>query len=252
MNKLLPYNYVMDRTASSMDIQASYGQALDVLQSTCIADKNVVHPRFTKSNGSEIYRPTSFKEIIELELNDFETQYDVADGHKRSIDERLTLFKLSHNSCTAIVNKKKSTEFMIIPISKQLIELKKDFNHPLINVNYETLKKSVDGVVLDSSKGQYNMDVDKDVSIGLWSPLLDGDNVLSKEHADVVYTHFKNGRGFYVYKNTVQDEFRALYVRPVGYRFDSFDVDPFSLDGEVRFLIITPQKEISRKTQVKS
>ena len=147
--------------------------------------------------------PKMFKENIEARV----TAYENGDRE---------LFNIWLDSCTAVVNKKRSTKFKIVPKSKDLITIPENFNGACLPVAYAGVKN---GIGLDSSKGKYNQPLSEGeplVHKG-WLAAVE-DKSLLKAYHNIIFKGFKQERamGFYVRENTPKDELRALFVGGLG------------------------------------
>src|SRR3989344_2464139 len=158
-----------------------------------------------------IYRPLTFKETIEAKVKDYEILTN-PDGSERTPEERLRLFNTWLDSSTGIAFKKGSTLFKIINECNELITIDSAFNEAYLPVDYSKLQ----GNELDSSKGTYNKGLTKEQVIEheSWIAALQGDKSLLKNYADIVFNIKKENElmGFYVAKNTKEDQLRALCV----------------------------------------
>ncbi len=67
-----------------LPVQDTYGLAVKALREACIDVSDSPHPTFIKDDGSDIYRPLTFKEIIRARVDDFNTSV-AENGEKRSI-----------------------------------------------------------------------------------------------------------------------------------------------------------------------
>ena len=154
---------------------------------------------------SGVVRPNTLKENIEARVIDYNT------------NQSLGLFDNWFDSCTGVAYQKKSTKFKIIPECEQLINIDKNFNDYFLPINFSDLK---DGKLLDSSKGKYNSLLgEAEVSNHPgWLAAVEEDKHLLKEYAEIVFSKLKEkystdkGMGFYVRKETDQDQLRALFV----------------------------------------
>ncbi len=191
----------------------TYAKGVHALREACEAEGTSVHPTFTRDDGSQIYRPLTFKEDIEAKVDDYETLRN-PDGSERTKEERLKLFSRWLDSCTGIANKKKSTKFKVVPVCKELVLIDKNFNQHFLPVYYE----SVDGVELDSKKGKYNQPLPEEKDFlenAGWREGAENDLTLLKNYHKIV-TFEKPGSeyllGFYAREKTDSDQLRALYV----------------------------------------
>ncbi len=168
------------------------------LREACIAENNKVHPKFKLDDGSEIYRPLTFKETLEARL------------------QQKDLFNKWNDTCTSITYKANSTQFKITPISKQLITINKNFAREFLPANYN----SVQGTELDSTQDKYNelLLFDEVPEHQGWLEAAEGDKQLLKKTAEKVWETKKLSKskdkamGFRITQNPTQDQLRALFV----------------------------------------
>ncbi len=191
-----------------------YAEGLHALRNTCDADSMCPHPTFVLDDGSNIYRPLTFRETIEARVNSYE--------QNKPREERLVLFKRWNDSCTAAAYKQGTTAFTLVPISKDLIILAEDFNEGYLPVPYSSLEGK--GVELDSTADVYNtaLDRDKIPDHRGWRAALEDDIILLTTYRDIVFEELKErsktktmpekAMGFWIRQNTPTDELRALFV----------------------------------------
>ena len=145
-------------------------------------------------------QPKTFKENIEARVIAYEN------GDRELFDTRPI------NSCTAVVNKELSTEFKIVPKSKDLITISEHFNDAYLPVTYADVKN---GIELDFSKGKYNQLLPEGEPLENpgWIESVDNRSLLKAYH-DIIFKGFKKERamGFYVRQNTDENELRILFV----------------------------------------
>ena len=221
-----------------------YAKTVHKLQNALKNSSNAVHPLFTMSNNSKIYRPLSFKENIEARINDYETKTN-PDGVARSDEERTKLFKQYLDSCTGFAYKSKSTKFKINSICEELIIIDKDFNDSFKAVNYSSFK----GKEFDSSKGVYNSLLSKSefTDHEVYRFLYNNDTNLMSAYWTIVHSlkTQDNLMGLWVRQNTDKDELRALYVNYLGNYSSAFGNG--NLSNDARFLLVAPQKILHKK-----
>jgi hypothetical protein len=150
------------------------------------------------------------------------------------------------DSTTGIAHKKHSTEFKIIPSSKDLRNIPKDFSKSFINCNYGSL----DGITLDSKNGSYNQGLTKPdfLKHPAWNETL-GSNLV-KKLGNKVYAILGEDRkimGFYVRENTNEDQLSSLCLRGLVDGCGAGGWDCLYYDG--RFLRVAQRGAEGAKTQ---
>lgn len=202
-----------------MPVRATYVLGVHALQRACERDHSTVHPQFTLDDGSQIYRPLTFRENIEARVQDYETLHTLH-GRKRTLQERLRLFNHWQDSCTGIATKAESTKFKIIPICKELITIPKDFEGGYVSTPYRKLEPAE----LDIKKGRYRQPLTKAQVLELpgWQAAVEHDTSLLSAFTAIIFAELKRlyqrdtGMGFYVEQNTKEDKLRALLVYYLG------------------------------------
>ncbi len=171
-----------------------------------------------QTNGVEYIRPLSVKEILQARLECFNTEKDDG-GKKRTLDERLALFDQWFATSTGIVYRAGTDKFKIDSVSKEIVSLDQAFNERFLAVDYN----QISGIELDSTQ-HYNEELSKSQieNHSGWQALVEGDLVLLKQYRDTVFKLLKQraqnkkmperAMGFYVRKNTPEDELGALFV----------------------------------------
>ena len=213
---------------TQLDITPTYAEGIKQLQIGADMTRNLdpLH-NFTKQDGSPIYRPLTFMENLQARVECYNTLKN-PDDTTRTKEERLRLFNHRQNSCTGITYKKESTKFKINPLEQGLIEIPKGFNEPFLQVDYEAAA----GEELDPDDGTYNTLLTKPQALEHPAWILsvgdtnDGRKLL-KEHAEIVYTELSQRQkkpiediramGFWLRRNIIQDQLRALFVDNLGY-----------------------------------
>ncbi len=209
-----------------------YPICLDDLVRQCLADPNSLQPKFGLASGKEVYRPFTFRENLLARIHQFSQQ------------NQQGLFNVYLDSCTGIVYRRNSTKFKIIPICKKLIELKSNFRGDFVRLSdgeYNVLEYPE----LDSTRGKYNQRLSKSEMLKhpAWNASVEtvqyGGGYL-KEYADIVFDSFgkSEASAFYVRKNTLDNELRALCVGRIG--FDSLANGGSDLGDNARFLRVSP------------
>ncbi len=216
----------------------TYAKGVHALRTKCEKENDCPHPMFVQDDGSKIYRPLTFKENIEVRVNDFNTLYNF-DGKERKKRERLRLFTRRWlDSCTGIAYKKGTTKFKLVPVSKDLITLSKGFNNAYVDINYDT----IDGIELDRKDGIYDrlLTLSQVENHPAWLAAVDGDTHLLKAYGDIVFANVKQDTvmGFYTLQNTPQDQLRALLVHDLD--SDSRAYGSYNLGDNGSFLLVAP------------
>jgi len=167
------------------------------------------HP-IHRVDGQWVVRPLTFKENLEARLWMYKNAGE---------EEKKLLFDSSWtDSCTAVVYNGGTTKFKIIPISEHLIGLEKDFNEPLLAVDYND-PAFAGAVELDSKDARYNSRLKKEevLTHPAWLAAAQDADLLV-EYADVVFYEIKKrsskdlGMDFRVCENPEESQLRALFV----------------------------------------
>jgi len=187
-----------------------YAVAVHKLRKSLADAPSDIHPKFTISAGTHIFRPLTFKENIEARINDYETKNP--DGSARTDAERQKLFKVYLDSCTGIAYKAGATKFKIAPICPELINIDKSFNSEFKPVDYATFT----GKEFDSSQDIYNSLLTETQFLNhkAYKFLYEEDANLMKAYWKIVHTLKPQDTlmGLWARKNTDADELRVLCV----------------------------------------
>ena len=225
--KSLEFKYVL------MDKQHKYAQGVKALIESC--ESNNFHPKFTKSDGSTIYRSLTFNENSEARVNDYESY---------AVNKKLDLFNKWLDSCTGVAYKAGSNKFKIIPECSELITIDPPFSNYYISVNYDNL----DGKELDLMKGRYGQLLTKEevLSHPAWNAAVEHDRYLLKAYTDIVFYELKekydrkNGMSFWIRSQPENDELRALFI---DYLDDYSNANGnYDLNNRDSFFLLTKQK----------
>ena len=188
----------------------TYGEGVEALINSCLADPSNAQFMFTQDDGSKIIRPLTFEENIRARVDDYETLFD-ENNNERDLQERTRLFKTWLDSCTGIAYKAKTTKFKIITECSELINIASNFNEYYLPINYD----SINGIELDSSQGVYNklLTPEQILEHPAWNTVVK-DKSLLKTYRDIVFklNPGYERMGFWVKQNTAKDELRALFV----------------------------------------
>ena len=192
---------------------ATYAQGLHALRNACQADVNSVHPTFTLDDGSNIYRPLTFKEDITARVTDYNTLHN-PDGSERTLQERLKLFTERWlDSCTGIAYQKGTGKFKVVLQSKELITLPEGFNSLYFPITYNDMA----GMELDRTSATYNALLNKNQvkTHPAWRAAVEEDVTLLREYRDIVFAAKDNpetAMGFWLRTDIPEDQLRALFV----------------------------------------
>ncbi|MBI1968914.1 hypothetical protein HYS49_03310 [Candidatus Woesearchaeota archaeon] len=227
---------------------STYANGVQALRNACAREPNSPHPTFTRADGTEIYRPLTFKEDLRARVDDFNTFHD-ASGAERSIDDRLRLFDCWLDSCTGTAYEAGTDRMKIIPVCEPLITIAPDFTGSFLNVLYASLE----GPEIDRSKHPHSQWLEKSKLIDdpYWLAAVEEDKPLLREYADIVYAQLlekysrTTGMGFFSRAKTNTDELRALFVLDLDN--DSVAFGYLNLDGSGSFLRVA-QSSSARKT----
>jgi len=155
MDKTVFGKVILGDKVFSLDIAPTYGQAVDNLRSKRVTEENNTNPVYVKKDGSKIYRPLTLKEHAEWAVENYDTKTNNETGERRSYEERIALFQFPFvDTCTAIISKKDSTKFIVVPECEEAIDIPKDFSGRFKPVEYDSFKGL--GNEYDSSKGAFN------------------------------------------------------------------------------------------------
>jgi len=205
----------------------TYALGVHALREQCEKENNQNHP---KHNG--IYIPLTFKETIEARVNEYNK------GNKELFNNWLS-------TSSGIVYKANSTKFKIIPLSKKLVNIDKDFNDDFISVDYSSFKEQE----LDFSKGKYDKSLTQDEVLEhkAWNAMLEEDKTLLKAYTDIIFKGFNKDKAMGVYKhdNPRKDQLRALHVVNIGN--NSSANGSINLSDGARFLRVAPSATRAKK-----
>jgi hypothetical protein len=214
----------------------SYGQALHTLREQASEPHPlVVHSR----EGTAKARPLTFKETIEARVQDYNKKKHLPE--EEGTHPKLELLNIWLDTCTGIAYKAGTTQFTIIPVSRHLLEVNKDFNEASIttDIHFERFLSERSDKVLDSTQGKYNEPLTPEEVLKNpgWLAGVEGDTDLLRAYRDIVFAELGNpdkAMSFYVLQNTHEDEVRALVVCNLNYDSDAGG-DSY-LDDDARFL----------------
>ena len=213
-----------------MQRMPTYAQGVHALRNDCIAVNNPIHPQYTLSDGSKIYRPLTFKETIEGRVNDYESHKDT--------EERLLLFQRWNDSCTGIAYKARTKKFKIIHECQNFITVPEGFNQHFLPITYDLLGS----IELQSDRGKYNQHLTKNevVHHQAWLTAVENDAALLKAYSDIVFAELKQdaAMAFVVRQDTEQDELRALLVNNLFNNSNAYG--NLDLDSDGSFLRVAP------------
>ena len=215
----------------------TYAKGVDALKTQLQNTPSSLHPQFTLPNGSNIYRPLTFKENIEARITEYNREKNI-DGSKRTDAQKLELFNTWIDSCTGIAYKKKTKLFKINPVCNELINIPEDFNSNFLSTDYSKFS----GIELYSSTGTYNqnLSLNQVLTHPAWITALENDKTLLKEYAEITFYILKtknnqdSGMGFFVRSGTSTDELRVLYSDSLS------NITSSDLNSLARFLLVAP------------
>ena len=208
----------IDGDYSLMPQTGTYGLGVDALREACKNDPASAHPQFTLPDGSNVYRPLTFRENLEARVKDYETLRH-SDGRAKTAEERQALFLEWLDSCTGMAYQAKTTKFKVIPTCSPLITIDKANKDAFLAVPYAA---HTSGVELDfSARGvKYNtlLTQSKVQAHPAWRAAVEDDVPLLHTYSAIVFSLLKQkfnrdtGMEFYVCQNPDTDELRALIV----------------------------------------
>ena len=173
----------------------TFGACRDLLASLC-SQEDAIHPFI----GS-IARPLTFKETVQARID----QFKEFQKQKKSVKTGQTLWTSWLDTCTAIVYKKSSTKFKIIPLSPNLLRLPASFKNAfLADIDYDSFTDVDEIDMTNPEHGVYNELLTQEQVVGNdkdlkphrgWLAALGGDNAenraLLKEYAAIVFALLK-------------------------------------------------------------
>ena len=163
-----------------------YGAGVHTLRIASMLDPNSTQPMFRRDNRAIVYRPLSFKENMQVMVDDY-NRLENTDGTNRSMEARLSLFHSGYkDTCTAVVRKERSSKFKILPVSKNLVEISKDYTFEGLYIDYE----SINAPELDRNKGVYfeNLTKAEVTEHPAWLAASEDDTNLLKEYSAIVFS----------------------------------------------------------------
>jgi hypothetical protein len=218
---------------------------------TISSDSNYNQKVFEKPDGSQIYRPLTMLESLEVMVNDYNILKD-ANGQDRTPEDRKRLLSNYKDTSTGIAYKAESTQITIIPECKELILIPTDYKKLFLENPYRTLT----GIPLDTANVTYNQALkefevnDHPAWIASVGGTVDGIRVL-KEYSHIIFNILAKkkqttGMGFYIRKdavtqNTATDELRALYFGNIDN--NSVAYGDGNLNYDARFLLVAPSQK---------
>ncbi|MDO8657012.1 MAG: hypothetical protein Q7K45_07285 [Nanoarchaeota archaeon] len=193
----------------------NYALAKTALHEICQQEADSPHPVYILDNGSQIFRPLTFKENLIACVEDYNTlKSGSKSGARRSLDHRLRLFKARLDSCSSIAYQKGTDLFTIVQQDPYLI-MSNSFNptddHFLIN------SFPSDGPRLNKSKGKYNQPLTETEVADHpgWITAAEGDCTLLKEVSRIVFSwrkennHDEKAMRFSINKNLPLEDVRS-------------------------------------------
>jgi len=188
----------------------TYAFGVHNLRRACLRESNAAHPTFVLDDGSNIYRPLTFRETIEARVNSYEQN-----TKKR---QKLKLYNVWNDSCTGISYQGGTDAFKIIPVCAPLIQIERNCNDLFLPIAYTDFDESE----LHASVAKYNELLTKEEveNHPAWHVAMGEDVALLRTYRDIVFAELKNpekAMGFWIRQNTPTDELRTLFVNDLGY-----------------------------------
>ncbi len=218
-----------------MPLQIGYDKSLRALQNSYKGNEaEVPSQMWYEVYGRKIIRPLTFKENILALVDDFETLKD-QNGSKRTIEDRLQLFKTWLDSCTGIANSKNNDDFMIIPVCKELITIPNNFCKEYIQIDYASLK--CEGISLKRSQAKYDRFLTEFevITHPAWIAIFEEDISLLCTYTSIVFNHVEKSSSkamkFYLKKEIKKDQISNLFINYRNYTsisIQQFNVHYFS------------------------
>ena len=237
---------VLERTAIEgtyilMPETSSYALGVHSMRKKCKEETASPHPQFTLNDGSQIYRPLTFKEVIQAKVIDYNTLHH-EEGNERDLEDRLRFFNHWIDSGTGMAYKAGTTKFKVVPQCTELITIKKGFNKEFLPIEYDAIV----GVELDTTAGKYDESLTKKEVMNhkAWLAAVEEDKALLKEYRNIVFDQLKTkydrdiGMGFYFADVGEEDELRALFVNLLNYNSNASGNGSLSNGGS--FLLVAP------------
>ena len=200
----LGYSFVPERGHAN-----SYGVGLRLLRDAVPMLHLIgnIHPGMNVGSRF-VARPLTFKETILARIANY-----VQNGNKHV---KADLFSQWVDTCTAIVYKKDSWNFRIIPLSSLLVSLPEEFNKPFVDFEYDSLFRYDE---FDQSDGRYNRLLTREeVSTHpAWLAAVEGDRALLDTYADIVFARRSEAMCFWtIDRKPKTNELRALCADYLG------------------------------------
>lgn len=225
----------------------TYGLGVEHIRSIPIT-LGYTQPIFKKVDGSQIYRPLTLLESLEVVVRDYNTDKN-SDGITRTEKDKQELLRKVKYTCTGIACKAEGTEIKIIPECQQLINIPANNTKSFLEDAYNTLE----GITLNTNTGKYNQLLKESEvnSHSAWIASLGGTQHgrdILKEYSKIIFKLLAKeqqtkGMEFYVmFNNTKKDELRTLSTW--GIKIYSDAVGPSNLDFYARFLLAVPSKKL--------
>ena len=204
------------KTYEALAVAAPYARGKMELHDVCKREESTTHPIHTFPDGSRLYRPLTFRENMQAQVDDYYTLKNIY-GQARSLDQRTRLFTTRWlDSCTSIAYKGRTSQFTIISLDEQLLSLPADFSRSFIQTEY----LPGPAVQLSSSQGKYNCPLrEQEVLVHEgWLAAIEGDQHLLRECANIMFFLLQKryapgeavGMAFYVDAHPMEDQKRSL------------------------------------------
>lgn len=195
----------------------NYGWASYILQNS-YKNKKIPHQIIlTKPDEKITARPLTFRENILVRVHDYETLKD-DNGERRTKEDRLKLFNKSLASCSAVVNKRKSTKFKIISECENLINLDWRFDKHSLNVWYSSFPHETE---LDINKSKYNKLLTRSEVLehSAWITAVEEDMNLLKTYRNIIFLERPGEKlmGFWILNFNNKSELTNLVLNKLDY-----------------------------------
>jgi hypothetical protein len=130
--------------ATPIPKRGSYAEVVGLLNKVKHESEDSRQPTFISDNGTKIVRPLTLEETFDyLEIDYLE---NFSGCRTRMLNYWLT-------TCSAVVNKARSSKIKFVNISPELVQIAQGFSEPFIPVNYD----DIDAPEFNMRDGQYNV-----------------------------------------------------------------------------------------------
>ncbi len=171
---------------------ASYAKGMHALRNSYQGKEAEIPQQllYTTTAGETIVRAQTIGEIVKVRVEDFNRLTETnTDGsiHKRTIEERLRLFKNTTYSCTGLLMPKNNGPMSLIEECEELITIAEDHKGDYITIDSKTMKNK--GIPLPLGKNiYYNEPLTQEQALIAepWIVLV-GDKRLFEEYVNIVF-----------------------------------------------------------------